>query len=70
MKNSFRNTFRGSNSLDHSVGPDLGRNCLQKLTADNTSRQRVQINGIGGSSQQYFSHVETLPLNLWHIYLA
>ena len=38
-----------SNSLDldqaqHSVGPDLGPNCLQRLSADDkvaTSRQRV-----------------------------
>ena len=38
-KKSFRNTIRGSNSLDpdrdrHSVGPDLGPNCLQRLSAD------------------------------------
>ena len=25
-----------------SVGPDLGPNCLQRLSADNTSRQRVK----------------------------
>ena len=24
------------------VGPDLGPNCLQRLSADNTSRQRYQ----------------------------
>ena len=35
-----------SNSLDpdqdrRSVGPDLGPNCLQRLSADDTSRQRV-----------------------------
>ena len=35
-----------SNSLDpdqdqHSVGPDLGPNCLQRLSADDTSRQKV-----------------------------
>ena len=35
----FRNTIRVSNCLDldqdrHSVGPDLGPNCLQKLSAD------------------------------------
>ena len=35
-----------SNSLDadqarHSVGPDLGPICLQRLSADDTSRQRV-----------------------------
>ena len=53
-----------SNSLNHSVGPDLDPNCLQKLSAKGTSRQRVQINAICGSSQQYFSHVETLALNL------
>ena len=34
-KDSFRNTIRMSNSLDsdqdpHSVGPDLGPNCLQR----------------------------------------
>ena len=42
-KNSFRHTFRVSNSLDpdlaqHFVGPDLGPNCLQRLSADDTSR--------------------------------
>ena len=43
-KNSFRNTIRGSNSLDPDqarlfVGPDLDPNCLQRLSADDTSRQ-------------------------------
>ena len=38
-KNSIRNTIRVSNSLDsdqtwHIVGPDLGPNCLQSLSAD------------------------------------
>ena len=38
-KNSFRNTIRVSNGLDpdqnrHSVGPDLGLNCLQRLSDD------------------------------------
>ena len=42
-RNSFRNTIKVSNSLDpdqaqHFVGPDLGTNCLQKLSADDTSR--------------------------------
>ena len=37
-----------SNSLDpdqarHFVGPDLGSNCLQKLTAEDTSRLRVLL---------------------------
>ena len=41
-KNSFWN--RMSNILDpdmdHSVGPDLGQNCLQRLSADNKSRRQ------------------------------
>ena len=41
------NTIRVSNSLDqdqgqHFVGPDLGPNCLQRLSADNKSGQRVK----------------------------
>ena len=58
LKNSIRNTslsalilsytIRVSNSLDpdqarHLVGPDLGPNCLQRLSADNTGRQRFSI---------------------------
>ena len=40
-KNSFMNTIRVSNSLDpnqarHCVGPDLGLNCSQRLSADDT----------------------------------
>ena len=46
IKNSFRNTIKVLNGLDpiHSqrfVRPDLGPNCLQRLSADNTSRQRI-----------------------------
>ena len=38
-KKTFKNTIRLSNSLDpdqarHFVGPDLGPNCLQRLSAD------------------------------------
>ena len=48
QKNSFKNTIRVSNSLDpdqvsHYIGPDPGRNCLQKLSSGDTSRQRVEI---------------------------
>ena len=40
QKKSFRNTIRVSNSSDpdqarHYVGPDLGPNCLHKISADN-----------------------------------
>ena len=42
-KKSFTNTIRASNGLDpdhdrRSVGPDLGPNCLQMLSADDKSR--------------------------------
>ena len=38
-KNSFRNNIRIINGLDsdqdwHSVSPDLGQSCLQRLSAD------------------------------------
>ena len=41
-KKSFRNSTRVSNGLDpdqdrHSVGPDLGPNCLPRLSADDKS---------------------------------
>ena len=39
----FQNTIRISNGLDtdqdqHSVGPDLGPNCLQRLSVDDKNR--------------------------------
>ena len=42
-KKYFRNTIRVSNSMDPDqaqpfVGPDLGPNCLQRLSADDKSR--------------------------------
>ena len=42
------NTIKVSNILDpdqapHFVGPDLGPKCLQKLSADDTRRQRVNV---------------------------
>ena len=43
FKKKIRNSIRVSNSLDqakdrHTVGPDLGPNCLQMLSADNKSQ--------------------------------
>ena len=43
LKIFIRNTIRVSNSLDpdqagRSVGPDLGQNCLQRLSADGKCR--------------------------------
>ena len=48
LKNSFRNTIEVSNSLDPDqapsfVWPDLGPNCLQRLSADDISRQIVKM---------------------------
>ena len=31
-----------SNTLDPDQGPDLGQNCLPRLSADGTGRQRVK----------------------------
>ena len=47
LKNSFRNTIRMSNSWDPDqarlfVRPDLGPNCLPRLSADDTGRQRAK----------------------------
>ena len=44
----FSETIRVSNSLDpdqarHFVGPELGPNCLQRISSDDTSLQRVKI---------------------------
>ena len=46
--NIFRNSIKVSNSLDldqtrRFVGPDLGPNCSQKLSADDTGRERVNL---------------------------
>ena len=46
MKNYFGNTLSVSNSWDpdqarRNVGPDLSPNCLQMLSADDTSKQSV-----------------------------
>ena len=45
-KKFLQNAIRVSNSLDpdqarQNVAPDLGPNCLQRYSADDTSRQRV-----------------------------
>ena len=46
FENSFRNTIRLSNSLKPDqarcyVGPDLGLNCLQRLSVGDTYKHRV-----------------------------
>ena len=42
LKNAFENSINISNSFDsdqdsHSAGPDLGPNCVQRLSAGNKS---------------------------------
>ena len=49
FQKNFRTTMRMSNSLDpdqarHFVGPNLGPNCLQKLSANDTRRHIVKGN--------------------------
>ena len=45
-KNSFRNTARVV--FEHLVEPDPVLNCLQRLSADDTSKQRVKIGVVLG----------------------
>ena len=52
-KESNHTNKRMSYSLDpvqagHLVGPDLGPNCLQRLLADDTSKQRVKVSIVFG----------------------
>ena len=47
-QNTLKSTTRMPKSLDldqdqHSVSPDLGPNCLQRLSADNKSRSRKEL---------------------------
>ena len=70
LKKYFRNTITVSNSLDpdqdrRSVGPDLGPNCLQKLSADNTSRQRVKST----NSTVLVVHSHTVMMNVLSVRL-
>ena len=59
-KKSFNNAIRISNSFDpdkarHFVGPDLDQNCLQRLSADDTSRQRIKAHWKLGKDLLYIS---------------
>ena len=52
-------------------GPDLGPNCLQKLSADITSRQRVKLMMIYQLAKiiQLYQHQRSLNTRLEFIYL-
>ena len=63
----FKNTIRVSNSLDPDLArlliwPDLGPDCLQNLSADDNSRQRV-------NSQPAFTEVQDSSLT-WSIVIC
>ena len=45
-------TFGGP---DQNVGPDLGPNCLQRLSADDTSRKRVKVYSIDILKEMIYS---------------
>ena len=54
---TLRNTIRVLNSLDpdqarHFVGPDLGPYSLQRLSTDDTRKQRVEVGGGGGGGSE------------------
>ena len=43
-----------SDQARHYVGPDLGPNCLQMLSADETSRYRVKYTKLFSEAKQVF----------------
>ena len=67
-KNYFRNTIRVTNSLDsdlarHCFGPDLSPNCLQRLSADDTSRSFTIY--LLGNFSCFFCHLLTFYINFF-----
>ena len=74
-KNSFRNTISVSDRMDPDqsqrfvyVGPDLGPNCLQRLSADNTSRSRAnQQNHIKAGQIRYQVTAQSFVSTLWSL---
>ena len=69
-------TIRVSNSSDpdqaqHFIGLDLGPNCLQRLSADETCKQRVKL-GMVFAQMYYFSSavLVTKYLNILHNHSA
>ena len=61
-ENSFRKTIRVSYSLDpqhylHSFGPDLGSNCLQRLSADDASMERANLGRWYLMSMAYYAYM-------------
>ena len=72
MKNSFRNIIKLSNSLDsdqarHFVGPGLGPNCLQRLSADDTSRLGVELHK-SNDVMKWTVDLDILPLSFLYLF--
>ena len=64
FKKSFRNTIRVPNGLDpdqdqHSVSPDLGPNCLQRLSADDKGHSLAR-------KEYKFGFIQILPQILFN----
>ena len=60
LKNSFGNTIKVSTSVDpdqtvHFDEPDLGPNCLQRLSADDTTCSKVSVFGKVNSGEDLSS---------------
>ena len=63
--NYFRNIINVSNSLDPDqacrfVRPDLGPNCLKRLSAEDTGRQRVKMDTVSTEVEKDKSHCHKL----------
>ena len=66
-KKYFRNTTRVSKSLDPDqarrfIGPDLGPDCLQKLSADDTSRQKSAFSHFNGRRIFFRKRIGIVPM--------
>ena len=69
-ENYFRSTIIVSNSFDQDkaqpfVGPDLDQRCLQRLTADDTSGQRVNVSAVVGSNGMRGSYLNCGLVQIW-----
>ena len=74
-KNSFRNTIRMSNGLDQdqdqcSVHPDLGTNCLLRLSADDESQNIILYEYIRQTAKDDLLIQTDQAQRLWNIFYA
>ena len=51
-----------SDQARHYVGPDLGPNCLQRLSADDTSRYRVKCTKLFSEAKKFLVEIPKLLL--------